>query len=217
MTVNLLVDNDVVIKLARMDTYRDGIASLGRGPGQVGSLRVMLRYMGIADEARRLVHARTQAEADRLAQALHGIVEIELSDEESRAAAQAMKVVLEAELDLQEGELTLSVVAAMRGGMHVATGDKRALRSLPRLEVGWAQLAAMRGRFICFEQIFKRLCVCQGIARVSMAVAASPRADEAIAFVSNRYGSDARTFVAALDHLVTEQIEKQAPGWLVSV
>lgn len=217
MTVTLLVDNDVAIKLARMDAYREGIAGLGRVPAQVGSLRFMLRYMGIADAAKRLEHARTQPEADRLAQALHSIVEVELTDDESRAAARAMKVALEAELDLQEGELTLSVVAVMRGNMHVATGDKRALRSLPGLEQGWAPITAMRGRFVCLEQIFKRLCAIHGIAWISKAVAASPRADEAVAFVSNNYGSDARTFVAALDHLITEQITKPAPGWLVDL
>lgn len=217
MTVTLLVDNDVVIKLARMDAYQEGIAGLGRTPSQVGSLRVMLRYMGISDAARRLEHARTQPEADRLAQALHSIVEIELSEAESRAAARAMKVALEDELDLQEGELTLSVVAAMRGGMQVATGDKRALRSLPGLERGWPSIAALRGRFVCFEQIFKRLCAIHGIARISKAVAASPRADEAVAFVANHYGSDSRTFIAALDHLINEQLAKPAPGWLLDV
>ncbi len=217
MTVTLLVDNDVVIKLARMDAYHEGIASLGRAPAQVGSLRVMLRYMGISDAARRLEHARTQPEADRLAQALHSIVEIELSEDESRAAARAMKVALEDELDLQEGELTLSVVAMMRGTMHVATGDKRALRSLPGLERRWSLISAMRGRFVCFEQIFKRLCTMHGIARISKAVAASPRADEAVAFVSNHYGSDSHTFIAALDHLINEQIAKPAPGWLTDV
>lgn len=217
MSVTLLVDNDVVIKLARMNAYHDGLAGLGRSPKQVGSLRFMLRYMGIADSTRRLRHARTQPEADRLAQVLCSIVEIELTDEESRTAAQAMKVVLESELDMQEGELTLSVVAMMRGQMDVATGDKRALRSLPDLERAWPTIGTMRGRFVCLEQIFKLLCINYGVARISKAVAASPRADDAIAFVSSRYGSEARTFVVGMDRLITEHVSKPAPGWLADL
>lgn len=218
MTVALLIDNDIVIKLACMNVYQDGIASAGFQAAQVGSVGVMLRYMGRASEERRLALTRgNKAHAECLKQAVHSIAEIEPTEQESRIAAAAMKAALMNDIDVQEGELTLMVIAAARGAIEVATGDKRALCSLPALRVHWPALVALSGKFICLEQIFKMLCQRQGLKRVRDAIAAAPDADGTISFVFDKTNAGgAAQFIAGLDFVVQEQIRKPAPGWLTS-
>lgn len=216
MTIALLIDNDIVIKLACMNAYQDSIASAGFHAGQVGSIGVMLRYMGRASEERRLILAQgDKAHAESLKQVLHSITEVEPTEQECQAAASVMKVALLNEIDMQEGELTLMVVAASRGGIEIATGDKRALRSLPDLQAYWPALAALMGKFICLEQIFKTLCQRHGLKRVRDALAAAPKADSTINFVFDETNSGGATkFIAGLDFVTQEQIRKPAPGWL---
>jgi hypothetical protein len=216
MTVSVLVDNDVVVKLARMNAFADGLASIGAYPGTFGSLRVMLRYMGIADEHRRLnLTQGNKGEADRLAAALHTIIETELTAEEGADAAAAMKVALTNDLDLDEGELMLMVVAMHRGGIDVATGDKRAIRSLPALESKWQNIQAMRERIVCLEQLFSRLAAQHGLARVRAAVTTSPSADKTITFVYEQTNSGGlKRFQDGLALVIKDHIREQAPGWL---
>lgn len=215
MSVTQLIDNDVVIKLAQMDAFLDGMQSIGVKPGEVASLKAMLRFMGIADAARRERLTQSKAEADRLNDVLHGLVELEMTEEESRAATSVMKLVLQEGLDLDEGELALIVVASARGGLDVCSGDKRALRSLPALEKLWGAVKALRGRFVCLEQIFLRLCQLRGLPRVRDAVSRSPRADTAIAiaYEITASGGD-KAFVKGMRMVLDEHLHKPAPGWL---
>lgn len=218
MTVSLLVDNDIVIKLARMDVYPEAIASIGVSTsGGIGSIGVMLRYMGRASEERRMRLVATRQEAERLNAVLQTIHEIELTEEEASLAAQLMKKVLQSGLDIQEGELLLIVVAVTRGAMDIATGDKRALQSLPGLEAQWPDLSMLRGRFLCLEQIFKMLCARHGLARVRQALATSPGTDAAVKFVFDQTAAHgAERLMAGLEFLVEQQIRKSAPGWVKS-
>lgn len=216
MTVALLIDNDIVIKLACMAAYQDGVGSTGFQPSHVGSIGVMLRYMGRASEERRLALTRgNKVHAENLKQVLHSMTEVEPTAQESMAAASAMKAALLNEIDVQEGELTLMVIAATRGGMEVATGDKRALRSLPSLHVHYPALAAVKGKFICLEQIFKALCQRHGLKRIRDAIAAAPNADSTVSFVFGQTSAGgAAQFIAGLDYVTQEQVRVPAPGWL---
>jgi len=215
MTVTVLVDNDVVIKLAQMDAYVDALAAVGVSPTQVGSLRVMLRYMGIVDSSRRKRLTQTPAEADRLNVALQSIVELEMTPQESALAASVMARVLNAGLDLQEGELSLCVVAVSRGAIDLCTGDKRALKELPALERLWAALSQLRGRCICLEQLFERMCGKSGLGRVGDAVTTSPKADSTILFVYRHpsVGSE-RAFIQGMQKVTQDRVGQYAPGWL---
>ncbi len=216
MSVDLLVDNDVVIKLSRMDVFSEGMQVIGAEEGKVGSLRVMLRYMGIADEKRRLrLTQDNKAEAERLNVALHSIVELELTAAESKDAASLMKMALDNELDVDGGELMLMVVALHRGGIDIATGDKRAIRSLPALAELWPPVGSLRDRIVCLEQIFARLSTLRGIARVRTAVSTSPKADSTISYILDQTSSGGPTrFVAGVKLVLDHQIEEPAPGWL---
>lgn len=215
MSLTLLIDNDVVIKLARMGCFQEGLDAIGRRCGEVGSIKVMLRYMGVADERRRRRLCASQGEADRLQAALASIVEIELTEDEALTAGELMAIALIGELDLDEGELMLLVVALHRGSLDVATGDKRAILALPEMVRLAPSLSALQGHLICLEQIFIRMAQARGLAFVGRALALAPRADEAVAFVYHQVaGGDALRFTAALTHLVNEQLVRNAPGWL---
>ena len=215
MTVTVLVDNDVVIKLSKMDVYVDALAAIGVSPSQVGSLRPMLRYMGRAEASRRDALTANAAESNRLNAALQSIVELEMTVEEAAHAARLMGEVLSAGLDIQGGELALCVVAVTRGGLDLCTGDKRALKDLPALEALWAALAALRGRCICLEQLFEWLCAKRGLSRIRSAVTTSPRADETIAFVYDQVASKRDSaFIQGMQLVTQDRVGQHAPGWL---
>lgn len=212
----LLSDNDVVIKLARMDASVDGFAAIGVHTEEVASLAVMLRYMGKASEERRLRLTSNRAESDRLMAVLQALMEIEPSKDESVLAATLMREVLSAGLDMQEGEIGLLAVAITRGGMDVATGDKRALCCLPKLQERATQLAIQRRRMICFEQIFLRLAQQHGMGRLKAAIASAPDADTTITTAVQYFESHggAGSFVRGMQKVIGERIDQFAPGWL---
>ncbi|WP_031409602.1 hypothetical protein [Thiomonas sp. FB-Cd] len=211
----LLIDNDIVIKLARMDVFNEGVHAIGYSSADLGSLAVMLRYMGQLSEARRLQLTHSKEEADRLHAALQSITVIEPTDAETRTIAKVGKLAVESGLDLQEGELMLAVIAVSRGNLRIATGDKRALRSLPALETRWLDAGALRRQLYCLEQIFKSICATLGLQRVRAAVNTSPRADETIRFAYDNMQMSGKTaFIAFLDLVIKEHVEKPAPGWL---
>lgn len=215
MTVAVLLDNDVVIKLARMDAYLDAISSMGFTQQQVGSLKPMLRYMGRYDARRTARFTDNAAEAARLNTALHSIIVLELTPQEASLAAQVMKAVLSAGLDFDDGELMMCVLAVSRGGLDLCTADKRALKSLPQVEALWADLAKLRGRCICFEQVFEHLCQKHGLARVAQAVKTCPSTDKAIRDIFNyTMKGGQELFLRGLQVVIEDRISQHARGWL---
>lgn len=212
--LTLLVDNDIVIKLAKMDCMDDALASIDRKVTELGSLGFMLRYMGKTSEAKRLQLAGNQVAADRLNEVLQRIKEIEPTPAQQQRAALILQQALLAELDLDAGEVGLMAVGVDVAEVEFATGDKRALRSLPRISQMESSLLALKKRIICLEQIIRKLCDRFGLQRVRRAVAASPRADEVVSSVYDQFGSDSGLFCRMLDLVVAEHVEKPAPGWL---
>ncbi len=213
--VRLLVDNDVVVKLAQMDCYQDTLSAIGRRDGEVGSLGFMLRYMGKASAEARLALVKDKAAADRLGAILPRITEIEPTEEQQRRAARILKQAMLAELDLDQGEVGLMAVGVDLEHADIATGDKRALRSMPAISKLETSVAALKLRLICFEQMIRELCRAFGIRRVRAAVNTFPGADAVIRAVYDEYGAKGdAVFVQFMDHLVAEQVEAPAPGWL---
>jgi hypothetical protein len=212
--VAILIDNDVVIKLAQMDAYADALSALGVKPKEVGSAPHMLDYMG-----RKLARiTRSQEEADRLQQILLSITEITITAEESALSAQMMKTILQAQLDMEEGEVLLMSVAIKRPETTLATGDKRALRGLPTLAETVPILATLKGRIICFEQIIRKLCEKHGFPRIRIAVLTARHADGTITMAYDELQSGgAKQFMAALNFLVQNQLPTVAPNWLRSL
>jgi hypothetical protein len=211
----LLIDNDVVIKLAQMNAYIDGLSAIDYSPANVGSPAVMLRFMGLFSKEKRQSLTQNDAEAARLLTALQSITAIEPTEPEVKTIAVLGKLAFEHGLDLQTGELMLLGIAISRGGMRIATGDKRALRALPDLETRWPEANALRRKFYCLEQVFNALAAAHDLVRVRTAVTTSPRADETISFAYDKtHSSGKHAFMAFLDMVIEEHIEKPAPGWM---
>lgn len=215
MTVAVLFDNDVVIKLARMDAYPDAIASMGFTAQQVGSLKPMLRHMGLYDQRRTARFTDNQAEAARLHAALQTITVLEMTPHEAALAAEVMTKVVLAGLDFDEGELAMCVLAVSRGSLDFCTADKRAIRSLPNVETLWAALAKLRGRCICFEQVFEYMCRKAGLARVTKAVKTCRTTDKAITTIyDHTVKGGAAKFIRGLQLVIEDRINQHARGWL---
>jgi hypothetical protein len=216
--VSLLIDNDIVIKLAQMDAFVDGISAIGASTKEVGSLGTMLRFMGKSSEANRRRLTVSEQEANRLHQVLAAIIEVEPSIDEQRLAAALMKAIIEAQLDMDEGEVVLFAIGAIRKEVEVATGDKRALRELPHLARMNPVIGALRKRLICFEQIIKRLCQSKGLPRVRTAVLIARHADKTITVAYDMLESKGTAaFVTGMDLVVKERIGNFAPNWLKAV
>lgn len=214
-TVRLLVDNDIVIKLAQMDCYDDALKSIDCPADGVGSLGFMLRYMGKTSGLARLRLTRDEAAADRLGAILPKIVEIEPTQDQQQLAAKIMKQALLSDLDLDPGEVGLMAVGVDLEAADLATGDKRALRSLPVMATFEVRLTKLRARLLCFEQLIGRLCRRFGMKRVRKAVTTFPAADGLLSQAYDKYSTaDDQVFVQLMDHLGRKQIEQDAPGWL---
>lgn len=214
--VSLLMDNDIVIKLAQMDVYEDAVRAISIPNGKsVASLRVMVRYMmRMAERRQRL----TQAEADRLVAVLNTLVQIEPTTDEQKLSARLIKIIMEDELDMDEGEVALFAIALSRSGLVVATGDKRALRSLPQLERKFSDLRILRGRLICLEQIFKRLCQTKGMPRVRLAILACRDADGTLTQAYDYFeATGPNAFINGMDLVVADRITSVAPDWLMKL
>lgn len=215
MTVTVLLDNDVVIKLARMDVYFDALSGMDLTTRQIGSLKPMLRHMGLNDHRRTARFTDNETEAKRLIAALKTIVVMEMTPEEAALTTQVAKALLSTGLDFNEGELMMCVVAVSRGELDFCTADKRALKSLPGVESRWADIGKMRGRCICFEQVFSHLCRRFGLPRVTSAVRTCPSTEKSMTRIHDAivgHGQD--QFLRTLEAYIEDRINQYARGWL---
>jgi hypothetical protein len=211
--LRLAIDNDIVVKLAQMDAYIDGLSAIGVGPSEVASTTQMLTYLATAPHTGKI--KLTPAEQSRLHQAVKTIADIGMTTAESLVAVAMMKAILLAGLDLQEGEAALMAIAIERPALEVATGDKRALRDLPKLAAIYPRLAGLKGRVICLEQIFRNLCGQKTIKRVRAAVVQAPHADATITgFYDETASKGDPAFIAGMNFVIQKQITETAPGWL---
>lgn len=209
--LTLAIDNDIVIKLTQMDVYTDGLSAIGVTPQQAGSTEVMLKFLTAAAHGTKL--RLRVVEQDRLKAALHTITDLAMTEPESKIAAAMMKAILQAELDLDEGETTLLAIASQRDGLEVATGDKRALRGLPSLAKAYPGLSILKGRFICLEHIFRKICQIHGFRRAREAVLTATHADTTIFAFYDAVAGHGANFALAMKAVVDE-LKKDAPGWL---
>ena len=76
--LTLAIDNDIVIKLAQMDVYRDGLSAIGVSPEQAGSTQTMLNYLTAAAHGTKL--KLPSQEQDRLKSAIHTLTDLVMTD-----------------------------------------------------------------------------------------------------------------------------------------
>jgi hypothetical protein len=215
-SIALAIDNDIVIKLAQMDAYKDGISAIGVNLSQVASTTQMLDYLATAPHSGKL--NLTLAEQGRLHDAVKTIADVGMTVTESQVAAAMMKSILLGGLDLHEGETALMAIATQRATLEVATGDKRALKDLPKLATAYPPLAKLMGRIICLEQIFRKICKKHGFKRIRAAVVSAPHADQIISmFYDEAATKGDAAFIAGMSFVIQQQINAVAPGWLKAI
>lgn len=215
--IDMLIDNDIVIKLAQWNVYAEALAALNISNQCVGSLGVMLRYMGRYSAEKRAALTKNPQEADRLYAVLCSIQEVEPTAEEEALAYELTRVAIENGLDLDVGEISIISLAAFRINTLVATGDKRAIRELPQLEQIKPTIATIRGRILCLEQIVAKICKKNGMRKLRDAVLLARHADTTVTMVYDHYHAHGQSmFLGALSKVVQEHINGPAPGWLTT-
>lgn len=175
MTIELFVDNDVVIKCS---CYRllSHIKSAGGGTPSVGILGaarfVVMKYLARRGKIRDRVAA--QAAFDNY---LESALELEPTREELTTATGIEEEALKLGLDLDGGESQLCAMALHRGSALVLTGDKRAIMAIEQIRASRNALSALEGRIVCLEQAMSGIAERIGPAATRAAVCAEPDVD----------------------------------------
>lgn len=179
MTLELVIDNDVLIKASRYDLLGqmlhldcsadcpDDIAVLGTARFVVQSR--LQRSVEKGDASQRALDAFAAA---------HAILAIlEPDDRELELATAIEDAAIEHNLELDAGESQLFAIAIVRGDARVLTGDKRAMVALRMLHPHVDGLEELRERVICLEQAMHKLAEKGDPLALRTGVCADPKAD----------------------------------------
>jgi hypothetical protein len=186
--VDVVLDNDVMLKAACYSLHRGLWPELERGRvGVLGAARYVL-----ATHVERRAHDVPRARA-ALEDLLHGVEELEPSDDELTAAADLEQLAARLGLPLDAGETQLIAIVAARDTRRFDTGDKRAIAAAERLIAESPPCAALVGRVMCLEQLFLRLVTehSSAIEDVRRAVCDEIDADRAISICFSCYSREA--------------------------
>lgn len=140
----VLVDNDVLIKLARYGML-DALEQDEFSP------------VAILGTARYVVRSRLQPfpqAAAKFEQFLATATELEPTEEEVSRAVGIQDAAAQHGVPVDGGETLLFVLAARDAGAAVLTGDRRAVAGAESLLDDNADLASVAGRVRCLEQLF---------------------------------------------------------------
>lgn len=192
MTLNLVVDNDVLIKCACYAMLDQIQSSGGReeGIGILGAARYVVRsYLG----SRGQITDRQAAQA-RFDTFLAATQSLEPTEEELRLATEIEEKAIELALDLDGGESQLCAIAALRSSPRVLTGDKRAIKAAQSLYGGLPALASLCRRIVCLEQAIIGVTNQIGIRTARSLVCAEPQVDRSITICFECNADDDREF-----------------------
>lgn len=167
---SLLVDNDVVIKLARYD-----LLGLLTAAGDV--------EVQVLGTARFVVASRLRKDAaalDRFLRFLPTVVELEPTEQEAQGAARILDTAIASSLPVDGGEGLLLVLMRRTAEATLLTGDKRAIAGAEALIPHHEEVATLAGRLRCLEQLM--LAALQGLtAPLKSRVCAAAGVDRALA------------------------------------
>lgn len=172
-----VVDNDVVLKLAR---YRL-LAGTARGPKGATGVLAAARFV-VASRIRRDVVAERQLDmlAELEAYLAHAEV-LEPSDAELRLALSLEDEAARGGFALDVGESQLFAIAVTRGVPKLSTGDKRAVGALEDLARAGVLPPGHEHLIVCFEQVMLGLLRSLGLENCRPGVCADQAADRAVA------------------------------------
>lgn len=145
--MRLFLDNDLVSKLAYLDLLELGVEACG---AQIASARVLptARFKLLVTKPAKGIERHGAAMHERLTRFL---TQVEACPEAPAGDDASLKDVLDA------GEAILVSHASRSDGAMLATGDKRAIRSLAAAPMCAAITERLRGRVVCLEQVLLRI------------------------------------------------------------
>jgi hypothetical protein len=178
MLLDMLVDNDILIKLSCYSLLLELPASTAGGTvGILGAARYVVggrlrKSPGIRDRS------GAQASFDLF---LDTAGEIEPTEYELSLSADIEELALREGLPLDSGESQLCAVAIARNCPLLLTGDKRAIRAAEVLLTRIVELLPLRGRIACLEQVIMGIVDRVGPDVIRARICAEPGADRTLA------------------------------------
>jgi hypothetical protein len=178
MTLDLLVDNDVIIKCACYSLL-DELQHPARRAGAIGVLgaaRFVVR--GYLERRGRIVDR--QAAMDRFNIFLPSVIQLEPTSDELALASLIEEAAVLAGVDLDGGESQLCAIAVYRASPVLLTGDKRAVSGAEVVLGDVAILSSLRGRLVCLEQAIAGIVERLGLAATRSVICAEPSVDRSL-------------------------------------
>lgn len=189
MTIDLFVDNDVLIKCSCYRLLAHVQSPKGEGSvGVLGAARFVVgKYL-----ARRGNIVDRAAAQKAFGQYLESATELEPTESELATATAIEEEAQRLGLDLDGGESQLCAMALHRGMALLLTGDKRAIIALERICSVSGILGALGGRIACMEQAISGVTDRIGPIVARDAICAEPHVDKAISICFECSQSTAR-------------------------
>lgn len=178
MSLETVIDNDVLIKLSCYAILADLLAGLGEvsSAGILGVARYVVndrlnRHPGIEDR---------QKAKEHWAMILEAVQQLEPTEIEVDFATSIEELAIIEGLQLDGGESQLCAITIMRGVPRLVTGDKRAIRAVESMIAKVGQLRELLGRVACLEQAVMTVVDRIGACEVRNRVCAEQQVDRAI-------------------------------------
>lgn len=212
MTDQVLLDNDLALKIACYALVREALAIVGRDgvrPGMLGVARFVLRSR--IERGRGIVspsHAMQQLQV-----LLENVNLLEPTEDELALAADLEAEAQRLEHELDGGESQLLAILAHRGLRLLLTGDKRAIVAMSVVAPGLAS-----SKIACLEQFMAEIISLAGVEPVRAAVCNEPSVDKAITacFGCSRPSATEADVIEGLASY-TGHLSRSAPGVLADV
>jgi hypothetical protein len=179
--LELLIDNDVVIKFAEYRLLDDlGHFGCSAGCANEAGLLGAVRFVGAKRLKRRVLGGALDAQVlTEFASYVAGTAALEPSAEELALSAELEEWALLNGAPLDSGESQLLGIATLRGGV-VLTGDKRAIASAQQALPIVPWLSGIAGEVACLEQAINAVVARRGPENVRESVCAAIDSDRAL-------------------------------------
>lgn len=179
MILDLLVDNDVLIKLACYSL----LAELPKSTEDFASVGVLGSAPFVAPRRLAkdgLINDRESA-LRSLREFLSSATVLEPTEDELTLASEIEDTAVVMGLELDSGESQLCAIAIYRQAVFILTGDKRAIAGAERIREEIPALDPLSGRIVCLEQAIMGMVSRLGIEMVRSKICAEAKVDKSLA------------------------------------
>lgn len=170
------IDNDILYKGAGYGLLIDLIEAIPAQPKNVGVLGAA-KFVVTA----KLLKSRLSAALPLLDEVLRHVQYLEPTVAETGYAAQLEYEAQRAGLNIDTGESLLCAIVVERTLLHLATGDKKAIKGIDSLLAARGEINKLAGKVICLEQLVLRLIRGSDASAVRSAICAQATLDRALA------------------------------------